>query len=92
MDTPEIVVYTTQWCGECIFTKRLLKDWAVPFREVDISGDDAACEFVRGATHGYLSVPTLVFPDGRVLVEPSRDALRSAIDAQRTGRPPMGST
>lgn len=83
----ELTVYTTRWCGDCIFTKRLLKEWGVPYREVDIAADPDARELVRRAARGFLSTPTLVFGDGRVLVEPSRAELRAAIDL---GREPRG--
>jgi mycoredoxin len=79
----ELTMYTTQWCGHCIFTKRLLREWGVPYREIDIAQDDEAREYVRRAAKGYLSVPTIVFSDGRVLVEPSRADLRSALDQSR---------
>ncbi len=75
-----ITMYTTKTCADCLFTKRLLDQWGVPFREIDIAEDDGAREFVRRAARGYLSVPTLVFPDGRILVEPSRAELRAALD------------
>lgn len=74
-------MYTTRWCGDCFFTKRLLREWGVAYREVDIADDDEAREFVRRAANGHHSVPVIVFPDGRVLVEPSRGELRSALDA-----------
>ncbi len=83
MNDPALTVYTTKWCADCHFTKRLLKEWDVPYREVDIAEDDDARAFVRRAARGFLSVPTLVFADGRVLVEPSRAELRSAIDETR---------
>lgn len=79
MTTPELTMYTTQWCGDCVFTKRLLREWGVPYREIDIAADDEAREFVRHAARGHLSVPTIVFADGSVLVEPSRVELRSAL-------------
>lgn len=44
-----------------------------PFFEIDISGDQKAREFIRQINHGNESVPTIIFPDGTVLVEP-RDA------------------
>lgn len=76
-------VYTTKTCGDCVFTKRLLDQWRIPYREIDIAEDDGARAFVRAVAHGYLSVPTLVLPDGRVLVEPSRDQLRDALGRDR---------
>lgn len=75
-----LTVYTTTWCGDCSFTKRLLKEWGVPYREVDIAEDDEARQLVRRLAHGYTSVPTLVFADGRVLIEPTRSELRAALD------------
>lgn len=75
-----LTIYTTTWCGDCAFTKRLLNEWGVPYREVDIAEDDDARQLVRRLAKGYMSVPTLVFADGRVLVEPSRSELRAAVD------------
>ena len=38
----EIVIYSTQSCPYCVAAKRFLKDAKkVPFREVDLSGDNA---------------------------------------------------
>jgi mycoredoxin len=83
MSDQPITMYTTRWCGDCRFAKRLLDEWGVPYREVDIAEDDDARALVRHAARGFLSVPTIVFADGLVLVEPSRSELRSAIDARR---------
>ncbi len=83
MDAGSLTMYTTKWCGDCRFTKRLLDEWGVPYREVDIATDDEARATVRRAANGNMSVPTLVFADGRVLVEPSRDELRAAIAQTR---------
>ena len=68
---PELVVYTTATCGHCWSLKRWLKGEHIAFREIDITDDPAAQQFVRTAANGYMSVPTVVFPNGTVLVEPS---------------------
>lgn len=74
-----LTVYTTFTCGQCWATKSWLKRQGVPFREVHIETDGAARAFIRKVADGHLSVPTLVFPDGRVLIEPSRDQLEAAL-------------
>ena len=79
-------MHTTQWCGDCFFTKRLLREWGVPHREVDIAEDDEDREFVRRAARGNLSVPTIVLADGHVLAEPSRAELLR-LWASSPGRP-----
>jgi mycoredoxin len=46
-----------------------------PFFEIDISDDEKAREFIRQINHGNESVPTIIFPDGTILVEPRNAAL-----------------
>lgn len=54
----------------------VLKGAGVPYDYVDIHRDDAAREHVRTINNGYESVPTLVFPDGSTLTEPSVGVLQ----------------
>ena len=51
----------------------------IDYEEIDIDKDPAAAATVLEINGGYMSVPTLVLPDGRVLVEPSRRVLLSAL-------------
>jgi len=46
-----------------------------PYEFIDISKDDVALTKVLEINHGMQSVPTIVFPDGSVLVEPSNAKL-----------------
>lgn len=71
----EIVVYGTAWCGQSRHTKQFLIQHDIPFKWVDIDLDRAARDYVEQVNHGYRSVPTLVFPDGSLLVEPSEREL-----------------
>ncbi|MEX2045898.1 MAG: glutaredoxin family protein [Chloroflexota bacterium] len=79
MDIARLTMYTTAYCGQCFSVKRWLKEWRVAYDEIDITEDQPAQAFVREAARGYLSVPTLRFPDGTILVEPSRNVLRRAL-------------
>jgi glutaredoxin len=38
---------------------------------VDIDADPAGRKYVESVNRGFRSVPTIVFPDGSILVEPS---------------------
>lgn len=38
----EVVVYSASWCGVCRTTKRLLKQWRVPFVDKDIEASKSA--------------------------------------------------
>ncbi|HWP62161.1 MAG TPA: glutaredoxin family protein [Candidatus Binatia bacterium] len=78
---PDILtVYGADWCPDCIRTKRYLSSAGVPYRYIDLARDRAAQELLIEA--GYRSIPVVVAPDGRVLVEPSNAALEALVRAR----------
>jgi glutaredoxin-like protein len=70
-----IVVYGTTWCPDCVRAKRILDKRQVPYKWIDITQDPDAVAYVEKANGGMRRVPTIVFPDGSILVEPSNDEL-----------------
>jgi len=70
-----IVFYATSWCPDCRRSQRLLDSHGIPYRWVDVDKDAAARVFVEETNRGFRSVPTIVFPDGTILVEPSNREL-----------------
>ena len=70
-----ITVYGTPWCGDCKRALRVLEQHQAAYHYVDIEADDSARSYVEQVNRGYQSVPTIVFPDGSVLVEPSSATL-----------------
>jgi mycoredoxin len=74
-----VVMYATRWCGDCRRAKRVFAALGVPFTEIDIERDEAAEAVVLRLNGGMRSVPTIVFPDGTVLVEPSNAALEAKL-------------
>lgn len=67
----EIVMYGTSWCPDCARSKSFLDRHHIPYSWVDIEKDAKARDYVVRVNHGMRRVPTIVFPDGSVLVEPS---------------------
>jgi mycoredoxin len=55
--------------------RKVLDDAGVDYEWIDIDQDQAAVEEVMRLNRGMRSVPTIVFPDGTILVEPSRRVL-----------------
>ena len=76
-----ITVYATQWCGDCRLAKRVLDEEGTEYEWIDIDFDTEAAEIVQKLNGGYRTVPTILFPDGRVLVEPTREQLEEALAA-----------
>ncbi len=81
MTESQIIMYGTRWCGDCRRSKKVLEAGNIPYRWVDIDTDPAAAELVRKLNRGNRSVPTILFPNGDILVEPSNAALAAKIGA-----------
>ncbi len=79
-EQPQIIMYTTTWCGDCRRSKRWLKEHNIPFTEIDIEQDEQAATYVRQVNNGSATVPTIVFPDGAILAEPSNAALARQVE------------
>ncbi|MDL1943638.1 FAD-dependent oxidoreductase [Chloroflexi bacterium CFX2] len=85
--TPErITLYGTGWCPDCKRSKQFFGEQRVPYHYVDIDNDPDATAFVEEVNNGFRSIPTIVFPDGSVLVEPSNAQLAEKLGMQTRAR------
>ena len=75
----QIVMYTTRVCADCLRAKAFLESHGVTYLQIGIEGDDEATQFVYQVNNGMRSVPTIIFPDGAVLVEPTWEDLRKKL-------------
>jgi len=72
----QIVMYTTKYCPDCLRAKKFFEKNNVQYLHVELENNPEATEFVIKINDGFRSVPTIVFPDGFILVEPSWDELK----------------
>ena len=75
----QLIMYTTSWCGFCRNLKKQLARDGIEMTEVDIEQDPAAAEFVMSVNGGNQTVPTILFPDGTALVNPSAAQVRARL-------------
>lgn len=73
----QIVMYTTEYCSDCIRAKKFFELNNIPHLRVGLEGNADATEFVIKINNGHRSVPTIIFPDGSILVEPNWEELRA---------------
>ncbi len=66
-----VTMYSTVWCGYCQRLKAQMQRAGIAYTEVDIEQDPAAAEFVMAVNGGNQTVPTVRFPDGSALANPS---------------------
>ena len=75
-----IIVYGHPTCPLIGPIKGLLIQSKVNFEYIDIHQDGVAAARVREINNGNASVPTLVFPDGSTLTEPTVGDLKSKLE------------
>lgn len=71
----QIKMYGALWCPDCRRAKQFLDVRGIPFEWHDIDQDEQAGAYIEEVNNGNRSIPTIVFPDGSILVEPSNARL-----------------
>jgi thioredoxin reductase (NADPH) len=84
MAKPEITLYGAHWCPDCRQSKQFLGEHQIPYNWVDIEEDKEGEEFVIKTNEGKRIIPTIVFPDGSFLVEPSNAELAAKLGLKTT--------
>ncbi len=75
MDQPNITVYGAPWCPDCKQAKQFLGEQRVPYNWIDVDKDPDGLRYVQEVNDGKQIIPTIVFEDGSILVEPSNAEL-----------------
>ena len=81
-NSKSIVVYSTTWCPDCKRAKKFFGEQRVPYINIDIEEDGPAAELVQEINGGKRIIPTIVFPDGDILVEPTNTELAAKLGLQ----------
>jgi mycoredoxin len=76
-----VTMYTTDWCGYCVRLKHSLDREGIPYSEVNIEREPDAAELVMRVNGGNRTVPTVVFPDGTALTNPSIRQVKEKLTA-----------
>ena len=81
LNPTQIIMYVTESCADCVRVKKYFEAKGISYRRVGLEGDAKAAEFVTQINRGFRSVPTIVFPDGSILVEPGWEELNEKFPA-----------
>ncbi len=73
------IIYGTSWCPDCIRAKKVFHTQGVEYKWINIGEDADARAYVEEVNNGCRSVPTIIFQDGDILVEPSNSALEEKL-------------
>jgi len=69
------VINGTEWCGDCVRSKKFLDEKNIPDKWIDIDFDEEAKEKAASLNNGKWKVPAIVFSDDSMLIEPSDEEL-----------------
>ncbi len=79
MPDANITVYGAPWCPDCKRSKQFLGEQRVPYTWVDIDQDEEGRRYVQQANNGRQIIPTILFEDRSILVEPSNAELAAKL-------------
>jgi thioredoxin reductase (NADPH) len=75
-------MYGTSWCQDCKRAKQFFGEHRIAYTFIDVDEDADGLRVVEQHNDGKHVIPTIVFPDGSVLVEPSNVALAEKLGLQ----------
>lgn len=77
--TGTVTMFSTTWCGYCRRLKSQLDREGIAYDEVDIERKPDAADYVMEVNGGNQTVPTVLFPDGSALTNPSVAQVRERL-------------
>jgi thioredoxin reductase (NADPH) len=86
MTQRQIQMYGAPWCPDCKRAKQFFAEQRIPYEWHDIDQDPEAQAHVQRVNNGKQIIPTIIFADGSVLVEPSNSELADKLGISRQAR------
>lgn len=81
METEQkLILYGTDWCFDSRRARKILDNRKIDYIWINVDKDPEATKKVEQINNGFRSVPTILFPDGNILVEPSDNELNQMLD------------
>ena len=81
-----LTIYGAHWCPDCRRSKQFLGEYQIPYNWVNIEEDKAGEQYVLEKNSGMRIIPTIEFPDGSILVEPSNAELAAKLGLKTVGK------
>ena len=75
-----ITMYGAHWCPDCTRAKQFFGEHRIEYNYIDIDKEPDSVPFIQSLNDGMRIIPTILFPDGTKLAEPSNAELAAALD------------
>ncbi len=83
MTSDDITLYGADWCPDCKRSKAFLAEQRIRFTYVDLEEHPEATQVVQDLNDGKQIIPTIVFPDGSHVAEPTNEELAEKLGLGR---------
>ena len=80
MDKKQIKFYGASWCPDCRRAKQFLDERKILYEYINIDESADAAAEVERINNGLRSIPTIVFPNNTILVEPTNEELKKVLE------------
>ena len=82
MTEQRIRMFGAPWCPDCKRAKQFLGEQRIPYDWIDVDENPDGMRYIEEINNGKHTIPTIVFPDGSILVEPSDAELAEQLAIQ----------
>lgn len=82
----ELIVYGASWCPDCRRAKEFLGSHRIPYQWIDLEVNPERTQEVEALNDGKRIIPTIIFPDGSFVAEPSNDELADRLHLSRAAQ------
>lgn len=82
MTEQRIRMFGAPWCPDCKRAKQFLGEQRIPYDWIDVDENPDGMRYIEEINNGKHTIPTIVFPDGSILVEPSDAELAEKLGIQ----------
>ena len=86
---PDVLIYTTEWCGDSRRAVRFLNEHNIPYRSIDIDEDEDAAKIVESLNRGYRSTPTILINGEHAATEPGNAELAQLFGIELPEQPKL---
>ena len=83
MPDQRIRMFGAPWCPDCKRAKQFFNEQRIAYEWNDIDEDEEARAYVQQVNDGKQIIPTIIFQDGSILVEPSNAELGDKLGIRR---------
>ena len=79
MAESQIKLYGTDWCSDCKRSKKFLGEQRIRYEYINLEEDQTGQAYVQQLQNGGMTIPTIVFADNSILIEPSNAELAAKL-------------